>query len=294
MSQDNVAQAAPEAVAPVEGAEVTQTPENQEVQKPEAKKEDFLAPKFAALTRKEKQVRAYEAQLKAKEAELQKKFAEYEEKSKNSQSQESSLLAEMKANPLKFMSKHGLTFEQLMEMQMNNENPTTEMQIKQMRDELREEIMREIGGVKETLKEKEEREAAERMEAAVSGYKQELSSFIEQNAEKYELIVANGATELMFEVAQQFHEQTGRVPSNEEVAQAVEEHLEEQIAEIAKLKKVQTKFGTLSAPKTEAKPKEAAPTLSNTLAAEVPKNGSKLLSDEESKREAAKLIRWGE
>jgi hypothetical protein len=154
--------------------------------------------------------------------------------------------------------------------------------------------MKENCGVKETLKQKEEREAEARMEAAVSGYKQELSTFVEQNAEKYELVAANNATDLMFEVADEFFKATGKVPSHEEVAQAVEEHLEEQIAEIAKLKKVQTKFGTLSAPKTEAKTKETAPTLSNTLAAEVPKSGTKLLTDDESKREAAKLIRWEE
>jgi hypothetical protein len=113
MSQDSATPVAAETAAPIEGAEVQQT-ETTEAAKPEVKKDDFLAPKFAALTRKEKQVRAYEAQLKAKEAELQKRFQELEEKSKNSQSEESSFRAKLKKSPLKALAEEGYTFEQLM------------------------------------------------------------------------------------------------------------------------------------------------------------------------------------
>lgn len=292
MSQDSTTTVVPNISAPVEGsvpdvhAEVSNTPEAPVTPEPK----DFLAPKFAALTRKEKLVRQQEAQIKAREAAIAAKEAELESKSKSTQSTEAGLLAEMKANPLKFMSKHGLTFEQLMQMQMNDENPTPEMQLQAVEAKLRAEMEEKYGKLTETLKEKEEREATAKYEAAVSTYKQELTQFVSQNADTYELIVANGATELMFETAEAFYQETGKVPDNEELAKAVEAHLEEQANQIFKLKKFQKLQPTPQ--NQEAKPKETAPTLSNTLASEVPKQGSKLLSDEQSLAEAAKMLRW--
>ncbi|MEZ0208570.1 MAG: hypothetical protein ACAH17_00130 [Candidatus Paceibacterota bacterium] len=288
------------ASAPIQGeAEVqeSQTVETPEVVAVPEKKDDFLAPKFAALSRKEKQVRAEEARIKAERAEIQRLREEYESKSKTSQDSESEFMAKLKKNPLKTLSEMGFSYEQLTQMQLNDENPTPQMLIEQMRAEMEEKYSKELNSVKETLKEKEEREAKDKYEAAVSGYRSELSSFVESNADKYELIVANDATDLMFETAEAFYEATKaegkpRVPSHQEIADAVEAHLEERAREILKLKKFQT------APKTEAKPgaknPQTAPTLSNTLAAEVPKSGLKLLTEDQSKKEAAKLLRWNE
>lgn len=299
---DSVAPAAPQPTSPIQGITEPQ-PNAVPETKAEKPKDDFLAPKFAALTRKEKQIREYERSLRAKEAELQSKFAEYESKSKATQESESQLLASLKKNPLKFMAEHGLTYEQLTEMQLNEQNPTPAMEMQKLREELREELLKEIGGVKETLKEKEEREAKEQFARAESAYKSELSDFVKNNAETYELILANDAFELMYETAHAYYQQSvkdyeaglikaPKVPSHEELAKAVEAHLEEQIEGIAKLKKVQSKFSNLKPAEPKQPQTQTAPTLSNTLASEVPKPGSKLMSDEESKREAAKLLRW--
>lgn len=290
MSEVETTLVVPQTSAPIEGLQ-SQEPQIEAEPKaePPKKTDDFLAPKFAALTRKERQVREMERSIKQKEAEIAQKLAEFEEKSKSAQAQESALLAEMRKNPLRFMEKHGLTFDQLTEMQLNAQNPTPEMLMEQMRAELKAEMEEKYGKLTESLAEKEKREAQERYDAAVNGYKSEIQEFVTKNAETYELIVANGATDLMFETAEAFYKQTGQVPDLERVAQAVEKHLEDEANKILSLKK----FQKLQQPqKTEAKPNQTAPTLSNTLAAEVPKSSNKLLSDEQSKAEAAKLLRW--
>ncbi len=287
MSEESSGAISAEAViTPQTEVGATETTEIPKVEVP--KKEDFLAPKFAALTRKEKQVRAMEQSVKQQMAEIERMRADFEGKSKSTAAQEAQLLNELKANPLKFMEKHGLSFDQLTQMQLNEQNPTTEMMIARMREELKAEMGGEIESVKKSLKDKEELAAKQQYEAAVTGYKTELTEFVKQNADTYELIVANGATELMFETAEAYYAQTGKVPNNEELAKAVEEHLEERAREILKLKKFQPQ----TAKTLEANTSKTAPTLSNTLAAEVPKTGSKILSDEESRRQAAKLLRW--
>jgi hypothetical protein len=292
MSDVQVTAVAPPTSSPIQATPEPQAPPTPPTPEEVKPKEDFLAPKFAALTRKEKQIREMERTLKAQQSEVDKMRAEWETKSKSSQDSEAQLLSKIKSNPLKALSELGITYEQLIEMQMNDQNPTPQMLMDQMKAELKAEMEEKYGKLTGSLKEKEEREAKQVFENAVNGYKSELTEYVKNNAETYELIVANNATELMFETAEQFYKQTGKVPSNEELAKAVEEHLEEQANEILKLKKFQSK---LAKPAAEPKPsKETAPTLSNTLAAEVPKSGSKLLSPEQSIREAAKMIRWNE
>lgn len=284
---DQVATPVADISAPIQANPDVKSPEPV-IEKP--KSEDFLAPKFAALTRKEKEIRAEAARIKAEREQIEQMRAEYESKSKSSVDAETSFKEKLRKNPLKTLSELGLTYEQLTEMQLNDQNPTPQMLMDQMRAELEAKMEEKYGKLTEGLKEKEEREAKEQYEAAVNGYKSELTQFIRQNSDTYELIVANNATELMFDTAQQFYKQTGKVPNNEELAKAVEEHLEEQANEILKLKKFQSKLNKPAEPKPTS---QTAPTLSNTLAAEVPKSGLKHLSDEDSKKEAAKLLKWG-
>ncbi len=281
--------------APIEGIKAAeQAPESQapEVKVPESKEPEFLAPKFAALTRKEREIRQMEKAVKAQQAEIEKMRSEWEQKSKASQDQESQLLKKMRENPLKFMKEHGLTFEELTQMQLNDENPTPEMQMRKLKEELENGYKTELEQLKQQMKEKEEKEAKDQWEKAVTAYKGELENFVKNNTDTYELVASRpNGVELMFETAQSFYEQTGEVPEIEKLAKAVEEHFEEEAKQILKLKK----FQTAQAPKApEAKTKEAAPTLSNVLSAQTPKSGEKYLSDEESKKRAAALIRWNE
>lgn len=280
-----------EASGPIQGVETPAVETPQTTQPEETlKPQDFLAPKFAALTRKEKMVRAEAARVAAERAEIQKMREEYESKSKASQESESAFIQKLKANPLKALKEHGYDFEKLMEMQLNDENPTPQMQMQMLEEKLRAEMEEKYGKLTETLKEKETREAQEQYDRAVNGYKAQITDFVTQNADTYELILNNAATDLLYETAEEYWKQYGEVPDNKKIADAVEAHLEEQANQIFKLKKFQK-----LQPKTEPKAidTKAAPTLSNTLSAEVPKSGTKQLSEQQSLELAASLLRWG-
>lgn len=285
----SAAEFAPEVTAALEGSAPVQVPENTEKSETESAepKKDFLAPKFAALTKKQKEIRAAEQALKAKEAELQKRLQELEGKSSETEGKIKSFEQQFKENPLKALRDRGITMEQLIEMQMNDENPTVDMRLKRLQEELEAKTVGRVAELEKKLAEKEAKEQQEQYDKAVNGYKSELSNYVKQNAEAYELIAANNATDLMFEVAEQFYKETNTVPDIKQVADAVEQHLEEEARRIFELKK----FKQASQPKPQTQ-KQTAPTLSNAAAASAPSNGSKRLSNEESMREAAKLIKW--
>jgi hypothetical protein len=272
----------------VDDSNLQLTPES-EAPKAEEPKQDFLAPKFAALTRKEKLIKQQESALKAREAELTKRLAELEGKASENDSKVKSFEQQFKENPIKALKERGISMEQLIEMQLNDENPTVDMKLKRMQEELESKALSRVEELEKKLKAKEELEAKTAYDKAVDGYKSELSSYIEKNADAYELIAANGATDLMFQVAEEFYKNTKRVPDIKEVADAVESHLEDEAKKIFELKK----FNKLQKPQPPSQTK-TAPTLSNTSAANVPSNGAKKLTAEESLREAAKLIRWDE
>lgn len=264
--------------------------EQQAEQGGEPKKLDLFAPKFAALSRKEKQVKAMEQAIKQREAELAQKMKEIEERSKSSSDAQSSWEKQLSENPLKFLREKGITMDQLVQMQLNDENPTFDMKLERLKSELENKTLKEVEELKKQLKDKEELEAKTQYERAVEAYKTEVNSYIEQNAETYELIRAESATDLVFQVAEEYYNSTGKVLDIKDAADAVEAELEEQAKKILELKK----FKASQKQEPTATKTQTAPTLSNTQASEVPKNGSRFLSNEDSIREAAKLIRWQE
>lgn len=297
MSEVVEAQSAPEAqnAAPVTEQQQTDNPEAVKAEaapKPEAAKpvDEKLASKFAALSRKEKQIReqrreldARDQRLKALETELNKMKAERE-------SQDSELKSKLKSGGLKALRDEvGLTYEQLTEQALNDENPTPQQMMQRLREELKSEYSEQISALRKELEDEKARKQQDAEESAKNAYKSELKDFISKN-EKYELTQTNEAYDLAYDVAEQYYAQTGKVLSYEEAANYVEEHLEEQANKILELKKIKAKLGAAQ-PKVEAKTATTA-TLSNSMSAELPVNGSRTLSKEESLREAAKLIRW--
>jgi len=215
---------------------------------------------------------------------------ELEGKTKDTDTKFESFETAFKTNPLKALKERGISLEQLMEMQLNDENPTVDMKLERMQKDLESKALSRVEELEKKLKDKEESEAKQRYEQAVESYKTELNGFIENNKDTYELIVANNATDLMFQVAEEYYQANGKVLDIKDIAEAVESHLEEEAKKIFELKK----FKQTSQKPQANSPNKTAPTLSNTSAANVPSNGSKFLSQEESLREAAKLIRWEE
>ena len=286
MSDESAAPAAPSIEQALQAA-LPKGPEAAPAQK-EPQKDERFAAKFAALTRKEKEIRQREQQygseaskLKAEREELQKWRAEKE-------ANESGFKKSMKENPLKFLEEQGFTFEDIMKMQLNEQNPTPEMLIKRTRDELETGYRKELEDLKKSMADKEEATKQAQYEQTVSGFKKEISDFVDGNEEAYELIKLNDAKELVFDVIQEFYQSTGRVLSVEEATKHTEEHLESEARKVFEAKR----FKQPAKEKQEPGEKKAAPTLSNTQSSEVPSIGDVKLSREESLKDAAKLIRW--
>jgi len=268
------------AAAPTE-PEVAPEPEK----KPEVPpQDDKFAAKFAALSRKEKQLRAKEVALENRLKEMEAKFA-----SKQSENSKYIDPERLKREPLKVMEETGLTFKQLAEMVMNDGKATTE----HILSEQEERIAAKIKALEDKLAEKEAKEAKERHEAQLSAFKSELENFV-ATTEDYELIRAEEATELVYEVIEAHYNKTadeqgmnGIILSNKEAADAVENYLLENAKKLTQVKKLQP----AAAPAKPAE-KKAATTLSNAHAVQATQTTAKNLSDDQSKAEAAKLIKW--
>jgi len=260
----------------------------EEPKKEEAPKEqDKFAAKFAALSRKEKQLRAreqemntrlkdMEAKLAAKEAEVSSKFIDP---------------ARFKKEPLKVMEETGLSFQQLAEMVMNDGKPTQDQAL----SEVEARMQAKLKEYEDKLAAKEAKEAKERHEAQLHAFKVQLTDFV-NTTEDYELIRAEDATSLVYDVIEAHYNKTadesgqnGEILSNKEAADAVEAYLLENAKKLTQVKKLQP----AAAPAKPAE-KKAATTLSNAQAAQGATMSAKRLSDEESKAEASKLIKWNE
>lgn len=266
----------------VPAAEPAKAPEAQETkEEKEAKEDPKMASKFAALAKREQKVRMQETALKEKLA----KISEYEMNDK--------LFNE---NPLEWLSKKGVTFDKLTQLALNDGKKPPEMQIK----ELEERLDRE-------RREREEREteaAKKRVEAQRQEFFEGVTGFLKENPDRFELCLAegDGVPELIFEVMNVHKEKTGRILPLEQAAEAVEKHFESLLDEkFVKLNKLKSKFvkeekpaaTTGTQPVTATVEKKESPTLTNTQASTVPTPSTqKALTIDESKREAAKLLKW--
>lgn len=296
----------PEGQMPVEGAEVQ--PEQQE-QKP-AEDQKFAA-KFAALNRREQQIKQQAREMKQMRAQLA-------EQQKALQTKMEQIEAEIKGkyvNPedLKSPAKAwqqlkgaGMKLEDLAEVVLNDGKETPERLIKTTEEKL-------LAKIEEMEKREQARIQAEqeaREAQALEQFRNGLKSFVDAN-ENYELIRANDAYEAVYEVitaayeqrVQEFMDENDREPthaerqtmilSNKEASDMVEDYLLEEAKKFVPLKKIQGLVAPPAAKQAPAQPvKPQQKTLTNTLSTTVPKTGSKKLSDAESLAEAAKLIKW--
>lgn len=249
--------------------------------------EERFAAKFAALSRKERAIRQRESQLNQQMQELQQRLQQLEEQGKQVESYKQ-IPDRLRKEPLKVLEESGLKFEQLAEMVLNDGKPTQDMVL----SEYEKKFMSKVQELEQKLAEKEAKEQEEKYEAAIQHFQGQLTDFINQTAD-YDLIRANDASDLVFQVIEEHHNETGQILSNKEACDAVEEYLLEEAKKLVDRDKVKK----LLQPQTPSKPAapqgKSSPTLSNAAAAQASsKQAAKFLSDEDSKREAAKLIRW--
>lgn len=298
---ETVAAAATEAVAADAVAAKTE-----EIKAPEA---DRQAAKFAAISRREKALKAQERALSARAKELEAQIAAAKEASGKVDDTKYIDVESFKRNPYQYIKQHGLTMEQVAEIVLNDGKETPEMLAKQVETKLEKQI-REL---QEKIAAKETQDQEDKYAQVLDGFKADMNAFVTNTAD-YEMIRATESVELVYDVIEtnfnnkieEFEDEHGRAPSMEErrkfildnktACDMVEAWLFDQekakIDNLRKLNKTKGMFEPAAPKATEPTVKTATTTLTNTLAAQVPSKGGKTLTDEESKREAAKLIKW--
>ena len=274
-NQDSVESAAEEVEQSLEAAQ-------------EPEKNDEFSRKFAALSRKEKEVRAREAEYEQRIAELEQRFAAKEPQKEP----EIPFDVRLRQNPLKALESVGLSYDKLTELALNDGKLTPEMQMKLMREELETDYKSKFEDLENRLVEKEKGLEEQRYEDIKLGFQNEIESFVNSNGEEYELIKANDANDVVYEVIEEHYNETGKILDIKEAAEAVESYLEEEATKLLQLSKVRSKFNPGD---NEQEPqRQSQVTLSNAHSAQANERVARKLSDEESKSAMAKMLQWDE
>jgi hypothetical protein len=276
-------------------SEMEKKDEQQEVaQEAEKVEEQKFARKFAALSRKEKQLKAKEAEYSKRLAELEARLVEKEKPVEKVVEQP--LEQRFRQDPFKALEDLGIPYDKLTELALNDKKLTPEMQMKLMRDELESGYKAKFEELEKRFNEKEQNEQKANYDRIQRNYMNKISSFVDSNPETYEFIKANNASSVVYDVVESHYKESGKVLTIKEAADAVESHLEEEAEKLLRLNKVGRRLQAYM--EQQNKPKESTiqepVTLTNShsqLTAEE-KNSKPMLSDEESKREIAKMLRW--
>ncbi len=236
---------------------------------PEESNEDMFAKRFAALSRREKQL--LEEKNKAKEVES--KWSEIE--------------AAKKAGVMKLLEYHGLSIDDVINEALGEENKPEVDPVDKIRQEFEEYKQAQEDKLAEEQRKIEE-ENQNSIQKAIDNHKQAISSHISQNLDKYELINSQGEQELVWEVTEAHFDEYGEVLDIEQAADKVEEYLENKVKELLKLKK----FSDREPVQDKDLGKKESPTLNSRYSnSEVPVT-EKTLTREESLKQAASLLKW--
>ena len=292
--QGNFSTAGDEAKAAIPATEAEKVVEAPKV-------DDRFAAKFAALSRQEKQIKQRQMELQQRESAFLAREKQLQEQLASKESelgQFKGFKDKLKSNPLQTLQEEGYDFESLTKVQLNEQNPTPEMLVQRLQEQMDDKYSKQLEDLKAQIEERDKKNQENQVAQATTAYKQSIAAEITTNPDKYELIAntpygsKDTSEDLVFEVVEEFFNKNQKVLSVQEAADMVENHLiNEEQKRREKLKKLKT-ASTPAAPAPKAAAKQTAPTLSNSLAAESPKNGPKPMSREESLRNAAKLIRW--
>lgn len=265
-----------------------------EEQQPEenAQQKDEFSSKFAALSRREKEIRAREKQMEDKIAEFEARMAQFEQPEEQPVEEPKVNIERLiRENPLEALKEAGYTYEDLTQMVLNDGEMSTNHQMRLIKEQIESDYKTKFEELENRLAEKEKQEEEAKYNDTINSFKSDIQNFID-DSEEFELIQANEAYDLVYDVIEQYYEENQRILETKQAAEEVEQYLEEE------LKKVLEKSKKLGSWKPEAnqqvaQPSRQAPTLSNSLSAKgEPAQADRLLSREESIAQLAKQLKW--
>lgn len=273
-----------------------QQAETKEVSAPQPNpKADLLSSKFAQLTKKEREISQREKEIKAHHDQLE---------------QYKSLKTSAKEKVNEALEHLGLTAEdvinwQIKQLESEDEDNTPEGRYKKLEAKLM--GFEQAQAEKERLeKERLEQAEKERTEQLITNFKNNITSFINDNAEKYELVSNLEATGDVFDVIELNYQKTGKMMEIEQAVELVENHyLEESKAIINKTNKLKSLLTNNEAQKGQNKESVSEESFVNrgqernkpTLTQDYVSSGGaaevvRPLSREESLERASKLLKW--
>lgn len=207
-----------------------------------------LSPQFVALAKQERAIRKARQELKAQQDAWNAKQASFVSTD------------ELKNDPLGTLSKLGLTYDQLTDLQLSqtNPDPTTPL-LKKI-----EELEARLAGVDEQFTKRDE----QAYNAAVNQIRNDAKLLVDSDP-TFETIRATGETEAVVELIRKVFDAEGTILSVEEAARLVEDKLLERKLEevklLTKLSKIKSKLGVPAETPEEVNTaqQEQQPTLSN-------------------------------
>lgn len=261
-----------EAAAPAPAPDVAPTVPAAEQEQGVNESDADFAKRMAILTRRERMLTERERSLK----DHQKAVDEWR--------REKELV---KTNPAAFLEKQGMSFKDLADFVLNDNKETPEQRIARLEKALEEERTTRV-------KQKEE-EVSSRNEAQINAFKAHIRTFT-AGKDEFEIINSTGNTDMVYDVIFAHHQKTGQMLPIDKAAQEVEKYLEQEYKKILGLKRFAPKTPQSDTPGGQTPGEQTRadmkPLTNDQLTAVAPTTPSKspYLSDEESKKEAAKLL----
>lgn len=273
--------AVPETKLPADAGLETNSTQTPETTPPP---EDKFAGKFAALSKKEREIKRIQQEMRQREqllAEKEAKLKEFEEKKKRA-----------RENPLDYLAEGELTYDDLTQYYLNGKKPSPETKVGVLETKLQE-LEKKL---QDKLKEEEESKKMTR----VKEFQGEISKHIQEKNEKYELLNTFGSAETVYNLIDQHYQETGSIMDIEEACDLAESYFEKeaeaQAEKMRKLKKLANKFGSFNeeSPKADVRPtpNETRPTLTNELSQNLPTRSDRPMTDRDRLKKAAEMLKF--
>lgn len=227
----------PEAVAPDAPVEGTPEPKDAEGTPEPSPKEIELSEKFNQITAREKDLRDAEERIKTERESFGQTASELEETRK--------ILADFKNDPLAGLKALGIEFKDVAERVINDGAPTAEHRVAKLEREWADQRQAEQDAAAETAtskKESDEKLQAEEKDRAVAQTRKEIETAIEEGGDKFEMIRAQGAEELVFDVAAKVFRDTQKILTWTEAAEKVEEQIVAEVEKYLETPKFKAKY----------------------------------------------------
>lgn len=192
-------------------------------------------------------------------------------------------------DPIELLKAKGWEYDDIIAKQLNPEGYDTRQQVEQLKAE--------IENLRKSQEEKEKSYLEKERESTLKGYVKHIENFT-KGSDKYEFIQMNNAHQDVVELMQETYNKSGKILSEEEACDMVEQYFEEQMNQILdtlkKSNKLKSKFGNFTEEKTvtDELPGKQSFTIPAQLSPQEPVKETHKMTDEERLARAAALLKW--